>query len=96
MIIRILLLLSISWIIRLTAPLFTVLGQEISGRDLILLVGGLFLLGKSTHEIHEKLEGGEGHGLPRAGSVVRLRHRADPPARHRLLARFGDHGRRHG
>jgi predicted tellurium resistance membrane protein TerC len=62
MIIRILLLLSITWIMRLTAPLFSVLGQEISGRDLILLLGGLFLLGKSTLEIHEKLEGAEGHG----------------------------------
>ena len=61
MIIRILLLLSITWIMRLTAPLFAVLGQEISGRDIILLVGGLFLLGKSTLEIHEKLEGAEGH-----------------------------------
>jgi predicted tellurium resistance membrane protein TerC len=58
---RILLLLSISWIIRLTAPLFTLLGQELSGRDLILLIGGLFLLGKATLEIHDKLEGQEGH-----------------------------------
>jgi predicted tellurium resistance membrane protein TerC len=61
MVMRILLLLSISWIIRLTAPIFTVLGQEISGRDLILLLGGLFLLGKATHEIHDRLEGEEGH-----------------------------------
>ena len=61
MVMRILLLLSIAWVIRLTAPLFTVLGQEISGRDLILLVGGLFLLGKSTFEIHDKLEAEEGH-----------------------------------
>jgi predicted tellurium resistance membrane protein TerC len=60
MITRILLLLSLSWIIRLTAPLFTVLGQEISGRDLVLIVGGLFLLGKSTHEIHGSLEGEDG------------------------------------
>jgi predicted tellurium resistance membrane protein TerC len=60
MLMRIALLFSLSWIIRLTAPLFTVFGQEISGRDLILLVGGLFLLGKSTHEIHVKLEGEEG------------------------------------
>ena len=61
MIMRILLLLSIAWIIRLTAPLFTVLGQAISGRDLILLGGGLFLLGKATLEIHDGLEGEEGH-----------------------------------
>jgi predicted tellurium resistance membrane protein TerC len=62
MIIRILLLLSITWVMGLTAPLFAMLGYEISGRDLILLVGGLFLIGKSTLEIHEKLEGVEGHG----------------------------------
>ena len=58
---RIVLLMSIAWIVRLTAPLFAVAGQEISGRDLILLVGGLFLLFKATREIHDKLEGGEGH-----------------------------------
>ena len=58
---RILLLLSISWIIGLTEPLFTVAGFEISGRDLVLLAGGLFLLWKSVHEIHQKLEGEEGH-----------------------------------
>ena len=57
---RILLLLSISVIIGLTKPIFTIFGEEISGRDLILLAGGLFLLGKSTFEIHEKLEGHEG------------------------------------
>jgi predicted tellurium resistance membrane protein TerC len=61
MLTRILLLLSLSWIIGLTAPLFRVAGQEISGRDLVLLVGGLFLLSKSTHEIHGNLEGGD-HG----------------------------------
>jgi predicted tellurium resistance membrane protein TerC len=55
---RILLLLSIAWIMRLTRPLFTVLNQEISGRDLILMLGGLFLIYKATHEIHERLEGG--------------------------------------
>jgi len=65
MITRILLLFSLAWIIRLTAPLFTVLGNEISGRDLILIGGGLFLLGKSTHEIHQKLEGEEGHSSSR-------------------------------
>ena len=62
MLIRIALLLSITWVMSLTAPLFAVLGQEISGRDVILIVGGLFLLGKSTLEIHDKLEGVEGHG----------------------------------
>lgn len=56
---RILLLLSIAWIIRLTAPLFIVFGQSISGRDLILFIGGVFLLAKSTSEIHARLEGEE-------------------------------------
>jgi predicted tellurium resistance membrane protein TerC len=65
MLMRIILLFSISWVIRLTAPLFTVFQQEISGRDLILIVGGLFLIGKSTHEIHQKLEGEEGHSSSR-------------------------------
>jgi predicted tellurium resistance membrane protein TerC len=60
MFMRIGLLFSLSLIIQLTAPLFTVLGEEISGRDLVLIVGGLFLLGKSTHEIHDRLEGEEG------------------------------------
>jgi predicted tellurium resistance membrane protein TerC len=71
---RILLLLSISWIAQLTAPLFTVLGQEISGRDLILAAGGLFLIAKATYEIHERLEGEEGHGVtgaaPSFASVI--------------------------
>lgn len=62
MVSRIILLFSITWVMRLTAPVFTVFEQEISGRDLILIVGGLFLLAKSTHEIHNKLEGEEsGH-----------------------------------
>ena len=65
---RILLLLSLSWVIQLTAPLFTVLGRGISGRDLILLIGGLFLLGKATHEIHERLEGEEGHASARTAA----------------------------
>ena len=60
MITRILLLMSLAWIIRLTAPLFTLASQPISGRDLILIVGGLFLLFKATREIHDKLEGEEG------------------------------------
>ena len=57
---RVLLLLSLSWVIGLTEPLFKVLGFEVSGKDLILLIGGLFLLGKSTYEIHQRLEGVEG------------------------------------
>lgn len=56
---RISLLLSLSWVIGLTAPIFTFFNQEISGRDLILLAGGLFLIAKSTHEIHQKLESAE-------------------------------------
>lgn len=67
---RILLLLSITWIARLTSPLFTVLGQEISGRDLILIVGGLFLVAKATHEIHDKLEGEEGRGSARVAASL--------------------------
>jgi len=67
---RILLLLSISWITRLTTPLFTVLGQEISGRDLILIGGGLFLVAKSTHEIHDKLEGEEGRVSTRVAASL--------------------------
>jgi predicted tellurium resistance membrane protein TerC len=59
MITRVLLLLSITWIMKLSAGLFTVLGEEISGRDLVLIAGGLFLLAKSTMEIHSSLEGEE-------------------------------------
>ena len=57
MLMRIALLLSLAWVIRLTAPLFGVLGNEFSGRDLILILGGLFLIAKATHEIHQKIEG---------------------------------------
>ena len=74
MITRILLLFSIVWIMKLTLPLFTVIGQEISGRDLILIGGGLFLIAKSTFEIHDKLEGEEGHKSAKVaksfGSVI--------------------------
>jgi predicted tellurium resistance membrane protein TerC len=66
---RVLLLFSLAWIVRLTAPLFTALGHPISGRDLILIGGGLFLLGKSTVEIHERLEGEEGHGSNRVAAT---------------------------
>jgi predicted tellurium resistance membrane protein TerC len=58
---RILLLLSIVWITRLTAPFFYIFGHSVSGRDLILIGGGLFLLAKATIEIHDRLEGEEGH-----------------------------------
>ena len=65
---RILLLLSLVWIMKLTAPLFSVFGNEISGRSLILIFGGLFLMGKSTLEIHEKLEGDSEHSA--AGNSI--------------------------
>jgi predicted tellurium resistance membrane protein TerC len=58
---RVLLLVSLTWIMRLTAPLFSLFGQEISGRDLILGLGGLFLIWKSVHEIHDRLEGPAEH-----------------------------------
>ena len=59
MIMRVLLLLSIRWVMQLTKPLFTLLQHDITGRDLILLGGGLFLIAKATHEIHSKIEGVE-------------------------------------
>jgi predicted tellurium resistance membrane protein TerC len=65
MVMRVVLLMSIAWITRLTSPLFTVFSQDISGRDLIMIGGGLFLLGKATVEIHDRLEGEEGHGSTR-------------------------------
>ena len=68
MVTRIMLLFSLAWIIRLTEPWFRVVGQEISGRDLILIGGGLFLLAKSTYEIHDKLEGEEGHASNRVAA----------------------------
>lgn len=70
---RLLLLLSLSWIMRLTQPLFTVFAQVVSGRDLILLLGGLFLLAKATREIHNRLEGEEGEvtaSAPSFSSVI--------------------------
>jgi predicted tellurium resistance membrane protein TerC len=74
LVMRVILLFSLSWVIALTAPLFTVSAQEISGRDLILLVGGLFLLAKATFEIHENLEGEHGHAsakvTPTFSSVI--------------------------
>ncbi len=68
---RILLLLSITWLMKLTADLFIlpVFNEGISGKDLILFVGGLFLIGKSVMEIHEKLEGEEGHATPSRSSA---------------------------
>ena len=71
MLMRIALLFSLSWIVRLTDPLFEVVGQEISGRDLVLLIGGLFLIGKATREIHERLEGEEGEASARVAATLR-------------------------
>ncbi|MEZ7861607.1 MAG: TerC family protein [Aeromonadaceae bacterium] len=70
MITRILLLLSLAWVMRLTHPLFSLFNEAISGRDIILIVGGLFLLAKSTHEIHGSLEGSESGDKTGAGKVV--------------------------
>lgn len=74
MLLRIGLLFSLSWVIRLTAPLFAIWEHEISGRDLILIIGGLFLFAKATLEIHQKLEGEEGHSSSRVkpsfGNVI--------------------------
>jgi predicted tellurium resistance membrane protein TerC len=70
MLMRIALLFSIAWVTRLTTPLFDVLGHGVSGRDLVLILGGLFLLGKSTHEIHENLEGEGEHGAAKAAASL--------------------------
>lgn len=72
---RILLLASLAWMVKLTAPLFTLAGFALSGRDLILLGGGLFLIWKSTREIHEKLEGADDHAgtsmaAPKFGAIL--------------------------
>lgn len=69
MFIRIALLFSLTWLMGLTSPLFSIFGNDISGRDLILISGGLFLLWKSTMEIHEKLEGEEGHSSVKVGAT---------------------------
>jgi predicted tellurium resistance membrane protein TerC len=68
MVMRILLLMSLAWVMRLTEPLVTVSERHISGRDLILILGGLFLLGKSTIEIHDNVEGEEGHSSKRVAA----------------------------
>jgi len=73
---RLILLLSISWVMGLTKPLFTILSKTFSGRDIILLIGGAFLVGKATHEIFEKLEVQEEdeekdeHGQPKRAPII--------------------------
>ncbi|MBL8184831.1 MAG: TerC family protein [Blastocatellia bacterium] len=74
---RVILLFSLSWVIGLVEPLFTVWGQSISGKDLVLLIGGLFLIAKSTHEIHNSLEGEEGTAVKKgyssfAGVIIQI------------------------
>jgi predicted tellurium resistance membrane protein TerC len=70
MLMRIALLFSIAWVTRLRQPLFAVVDHNVSGRDLVLILGGLFLLAKSTHEIHGNLEGEGDHGTARAVSSM--------------------------
>ena len=95
---RLALLLAISWVMGLTQPLIYIASFGISGKQLILLLGGLFLIGKATYEIHDKLEGDEdehGPGGGKAGASfvgVIAQIAAD---RHRVLARLGDHRGRH-
>ena len=77
LVMRVILLLSLSWVIGLIEPLFSVWGRDISGKDLVLLIGGLFLIAKSTHEIHGSLEGEEGQESKRsyssfAGVVIQI------------------------
>lgn len=77
LVMRVILLFSLTWVMGLTAPLFTVLSQHVSGRDIILLIGGLFLIFKSTHEIHGSLEGTEGEASARpyagfAGVIIQI------------------------
>ncbi|MEQ1765211.1 MAG: TerC family protein [Pyrinomonadaceae bacterium] len=74
---RVILLLSLSWVIGLVEPLVTIWGQSISGKDLVLLIGGLFLIAKSTHEIHGSLEGPEAHDIKKtyssfAGVIIQI------------------------
>ena len=77
LVMRVILLFSLSWVIGLVEPLFTVFGRGISGKDLVLLIGGLFLIAKSTHEIHGSLEGPEGHEVKKtysgfAGVIIQI------------------------
>ena len=99
MVMRILLLFSITWVMSLKNDLFSVFGHGFSGKDLILIVGGLFLLAKSTHEIHDKIEGdpeGDVERKARRRSIVWHDPLPDRHARHRVLARLGHHRGGHG
>ena len=70
MFIRLALLASITWVMGLTGTILEISSQRLSGRDLILIIGGLFLIAKSTHEIHDKLEGEEGHGSAKVAASM--------------------------
>ena len=86
---RIALLFSLTWLMGLTEPFFEAFGHPFSGRDLILIVGGLFLLGKSTVEIHDKLEGAEHeHSAGRAAASFTSVLIQIALSRHRILTRF--------
>ena len=96
MIMRVILLVFLTWIMGLTKPLFTVLGSEISGRDIILIAGGLFLLAKSTLEIHDKLEGKEGRASERIPILLCRSADSDHAPRYGVFPGFGHHGHRDG
>ena len=90
---RLLLLFSLSWIIRLTEPIFSVRNFNVTGRDVILILGGFFLIGKATHEIHDQLEGEEGHASARVKATFYLFRLlvAGIPVGHGLLVGFRNH-----
>lgn len=90
MVMRLALLASIAWVTRLTNPLFTIFSQEISARDLILLLGGLFLIWKASKEIHESIEGEE-EGLENTRFIIPRRYRTDYAAGYYLQPRFSDY-----
>jgi predicted tellurium resistance membrane protein TerC len=96
LIMRLGLLASISWMVTLTAPLFEVFGKSFSGRDLIMLFGGVFLLFKATMELHERLEGHVASGWRDAACGVLADRRADRGARCGVLAGCGDYRGGHG
>ncbi len=96
MFMRIAMLLLLAWIVGLTEPVFTVLEQAVSGRDLILISGGLFLLWKSTGEIHQLLEGESGSHSSAVAATFSGDHHADHHHRSGLLAGLDHHCGRHG
>lgn len=84
-------LVTLTWILALKRPPFAVLGHPIAGKDSVLITGGLFLLGKSVREIHEKLEGTSGRAARAGGTELHEHHRSGASPGHRLLHRFSDH-----